>query len=274
MTIKKVLSIAGSDSSGGAGLQADLKTFEEYGTFGLTAITAIVTMDPDNNWSHHVEPIDSELVKAQIKTIFSGKPVDAMKTGMLGSIDTIQIVHDVIDKYQIKNVVIDPVMVCKGENEQLQPENGRAIRDLLVPKATIVTPNLFEACQLSGMRKLSSVADMKEAAYKIIELGTKYVVIKGWESLEDNKAIDLLYDGSEFTLFELPKINTNYNHGAGCTFAAAITAGLAKGLSVKSAVEKAKVFTTESIKYGFAFNRFVGPVWHGAYNKANQPLNI
>lgn len=146
MTIKKVLSIAGSDSSGGAGLQADLETFEEYGTFGLTAITAIVTMDPDNKWSHHVEPIDSELVKAQLKTVFSGKPVDAMKTGMLGSIDTIQIVRNSIDIHQIKNVVIDPVMVCKGENEQLQPENGRAIRDLLVPKATIVTPNLFEAC--------------------------------------------------------------------------------------------------------------------------------
>lgn len=274
MTIKRVLTIAGSDSSGGAGLQADLKTFEEYGTFGLTAITAIVTMDPDNNWNHHVQAIDSELVKAQLKTIFSGVPIiDAMKTGMLGSIDTIKIVRGFIDKYEIKNVVIDPVMVCKGEDEQLQPENGQSIRDLLLPKATIVTPNLFEASQLSGMRKIRTVADMKEAAKKIIELGTQYVVIKGGKSLGDHKAVDLLYDGTEFTVFELAKVNTNYNHGAGCTFAAAITAGLANGLSVKSAVEKAKIFTTEGIKCGFAFNKFVGPLWHGAYNKANQQLN-
>lgn len=269
MTIAKVLTIAGSDSSGGAGLQADLKTFEEYGTFGLTAITTIVTMDPDN-WNHHVHPIDTELVHKQLETIFSGGPLGAMKTGMLGTIDIIKLVSDVIDKHEVKNVVIDPVMVCKGENEPLQPENGVAIRDLLLPKSTIVTPNLFEAGQLASMKKVSTVDDMKEAAKRIIDLGTKNVVIKGGKTLEANKAIDLLYDGSEFTLYEEEKINTNCNHGAGCTFAAAITAGLAKGLSVKDAVAKAKAFTTEGIKNGFAFNHLVGPVWHGAYNKADQ----
>ncbi|MDQ0174870.1 pyridoxine/pyridoxal/pyridoxamine kinase [Bacillus chungangensis] len=270
MTIKKVLTIAGSDSSGGAGLQADLKTFEEYGTFGFTAITTIVTMDSSNNWNHHVHPVDTDLVREQLETIFSGGPLSAMKTGMLGTIDIIKLVRDVIDKYEMKNIVIDPVMVCKGEDEPLQPENGLAIRELLLPKATIVTPNLFEAGQLSNMKKLSTVDDMKEAAKKMIDLGAQNVVIKGGKTLEDNKAIDLLYDGSEFTLYEAEKIHTNYNHGAGCTFAAAITAGLAKGFSVKEAVAKAKAFTTEGIKYGFAFNKFVGPVWHGAYNKADQ----
>lgn len=272
MTIKKVLTVAGSDSSGGAGLQADLKTFEEYGTFGLSAITAIVTMDADNHWHHHVHPIASELVHEQLTTIFSGGSLDAMKTGMLGSVDTIKLVSNVIDKYDVKSVVIDPVMVCKGENELVQPENGQAMREYLLPRATIVTPNLFEASQLSGMAKVSTVADMKEAAKRIIELGAEHVVIKGGKSLEDQNAIDLLYDGFEFTLYESEKIHTNHNHGAGCTFAAAIAAGLAKGLSVEAAVAKAKAFTAEGIRSGFAFNQFVGPVWHGAYNKADQRL--
>ncbi|EIO9131782.1 TPA_asm: bifunctional hydroxymethylpyrimidine kinase/phosphomethylpyrimidine kinase [Listeria innocua] len=270
MTIKKTLTIAGSDSSGGAGLQADLKTFEEYGTYGFSAITTIVTMDPDNNWAHGVTPIDAQLVREQLKTILSGGPVDAMKTGMLGSIDIIKATREAIDKYDLKNVVIDPVMVCKGEDELIQPENAEAIRDLLLPKATITTPNLFEAGQLSGLGKLTTLDDMKKAAKKIIELGANYVVIKGGKALESDKAIDLLYDGKEFTIYEVEKISPSHNHGAGCTFAAAITAGLAKGLTVEEAVAKAKDFVTAAIKGGFALNEFIGPVWHGAYNKAEN----
>ncbi|MBY0040460.1 bifunctional hydroxymethylpyrimidine kinase/phosphomethylpyrimidine kinase [Bacillus bombysepticus] len=269
MTVKKVLTIAGSDSSGGAGLQADLKTFEEYGTFGLTAITTIVTMDPNENWRHNVYPIEKELVQAQLKTIFSVGKLDAMKTGMLGSIDMIKHVRDVIETYEMQNVVIDPVMVCKGENEPLYPENGLAMRDFLLPKATIVTPNLFEAGQLSGLGNIKTVNEMKEAAKRIIDLGAQNVVIKGGKSLENHKATDLLYDGVEFVLYETEKVQTNCNHGAGCTFAAAITAGLAKGLSVQETVAKAKDFVTEGIKSGFALNTSVGPVWHGAYNKAD-----
>ncbi|EJA0909566.1 pyridoxine/pyridoxal/pyridoxamine kinase [Listeria monocytogenes] len=270
MTIKKTLTIAGSDSSGGAGLQADLKTFEEYGTYGFSAITTIVTMDPDNNWAHGVTPIDAQLVREQLKTILSGGPVDAMKTGMLGSIEIIKATREAIDKYDLKNVVIDPVMVCKGEDELIQPENAEAIRDLLLPKATITTPNLFEAGQLSGLGKLTTLDDMKAAAKKIIELGAKYVVIKDGKALESDKAIDLLYDGKEFTIYEVEKISPSHNHGAGCTFAAAITAGLAKGLTVEEAVAKAKDFVTAAIKGGFALNEFIGPVWHGAYNKAEN----
>ncbi|EKP7338664.1 pyridoxine/pyridoxal/pyridoxamine kinase [Listeria monocytogenes] len=270
MTIKKTLTIAGSDSSGGAGLQADLKAFEEYGTYGFSAITTIVTMDPDNNWAHGVTPIDAQLVREQLKTILSGGPVDAMKTGMLGSIEIIKATREAIDKYDLKNVVIDPVMVCKGEDELIQPENAEAIRDLLLPKATITTPNLFEAGQLSGLGKLTTLDDMKKAAKKIIELGAKYFVIKGGKALESDKAIDLLYDGKEFTIYEVEKISPSHNHGAGCTFAAAITAGLAKGLTVEEAVAKSKDFVTAAIKGGFALNEFIGPVWHGAYNKAEN----
>ena len=272
-TIKKVLTVAGSDSSGGAGLQADLKTFQEYGTFGFTAITSIVTMDPDHGWNHAVYPVNAEQVRQQLKTVLSGSPLDAMKTGMLGSIEIIELLTETIDQYHLQNVVIDPVMVCKGESEVLQPENGIAIRELLLPRATIVTPNLFEAGQLAGMRNISTVQEMKEAARIIYELGVKHVVIKGGKSVEGDRAVDLLFDGLEFTLFEEAKLETSHNHGAGCTFAAAIAAGLAKGLTVRDAVAKAKMFTTEGIKNGFAFNPFVGPVWHGAYNKAEQRMN-
>lgn len=270
--IKKVMTVAGSDSSGGAGLQADLKTFEEYGTYGLTAITSIVTMDPDHHWHHAVQPIDPELVHKQMKTILAGGALDAMKTGMLGSVEIIKLLRSVIDEHAIQNVVIDPVMVCKGEDEVVQPENGQAIRELLLEKATIVTPNLFEAGQLAGTGKITTLDQMKEAAHKIVELGAKHVVVKGGKTLHGPKAIDLLYDGKEFVLYEADKMETNHNHGAGCTFAAAIAAGLAKGNTVKDAVAMAKQFTTEAIKQGFAFNQYVGPVWHGAYNKAEQRM--
>ncbi|MBE9913281.1 bifunctional hydroxymethylpyrimidine kinase/phosphomethylpyrimidine kinase [Paenibacillus donghaensis] len=271
--IKKVLTVAGSDSSGGAGLEADLKTFEEYGTFGFCAITSIVTMDEDKNWHHEVEPINPELVYKQIKTVLSGGKLDALKTGMLGSVRVIEFLSTIIDQNEIENVVIDPVMVCKGENEVVQPENGKAIRELLLPRATIATPNLFEAGQLAGIAKVSTIDDMKEAARKIISLGAKNVVIKGGKGLQAEKAIDLLFDGSEFTLYEADKLDTDHNHGAGCTFAAAIAAGLAQGMTVKAAVSKAKEFTTAAISGGFAFNRFVGPVWHGAFHKAEQRMN-
>ncbi|MCR8643981.1 bifunctional hydroxymethylpyrimidine kinase/phosphomethylpyrimidine kinase [Paenibacillus sp. N1-5-1-14] len=272
-SIRKVLTVAGSDSSGGAGLQADLKTFEEYGVFGFSAITSIVTMDPDQNWHHEVHPIPPALVEKQMKTVLSGGQLDAMKTGMLGSVEVIELLHHMIDKQDIANVVIDPVMVCKGEDEVVQPENGQATRDLLLPQATIVTLNLFEAGQLAGMGRITTLNEMKEAAHKIIEQGAKHVVIKGGKALRSEKAIDLFYDGKEFVLYEAEMLDTNYNHGAGCTFAAAIAAGLAKGNTVKESVAMAKKFTLDAIKQGFAFNRFVGPVWHGAYHNAHERMS-
>lgn len=271
--IKKVLTVAGSDSSGGAGLQADLKTFQEYGTFGFSAITSIVTMNPDEGWSHFVTPIDSALVEKQLKTIFAGAPLDAMKTGMLGTIETIEITRHYIDKFNMKNIVIDPVMACKGTSELLQPDNVDAMVRLLLPKATITTPNLVEAGILSGLGDLTSVSQMKEAAKKIVELGPKNVVIKGGHRLGTDQAIDLFYDGKTFTLLESELFATDYNHGAGCTFAAATTAGLAKGMPVKKAVETAKNFVAVAIQNGQKINPYLGHVWHGAYNQAEERLS-
>lgn len=264
MTLKKVLSIAGSDTSGGAGIQADLKTFQELGVYGMTAINVIATMDPDNHWRHSVFPISLEAFEAQLKTVFS-VDIAAMKTGMLGSVEVIERIAEAIDEHKMKNVVIDPVMVCKGEDEVLNPHTRDALRNLLVPRALIVTPNLFEASQLANTPLIHTLDEMKEAAVKIKELGAKYVLIKGGSKLQHDKAIDLLYDGKQFHLFESEKIDTTYTHGAGCTYSSAICAELAKGKSVYEAVEFAKQFITAAVRHGFPLNQFVGPLMHGAY---------
>lgn len=271
--LKKIVTVAGSDASGGAGIQADLKTFEEYGTFGFSAITSIVTMDPDNDWSHTVTPIETSLVQQQLKTIFAGAPLDALKTGMLGSIETIELTRQFIDLYEMENVVIDPVIACKGTSELLQPENVAAMARLLLPKALITTPNLVEAGILSGMGDLTSIDEMKEAAKKILALGPKSVVIKGGHRLQLDKAVDVFYDGKEFVLLEEPMIATDFNHGAGCTFAAAVTAGLAKDYSVIDSVILAKKFVAAAIQNGQRINPFLGHVWHGAYNHAENRMS-
>jgi pyridoxine kinase len=274
MTLNKALTIAGSDSSGGAGIQADLKTFQELGVYGMTALTTIVSMDPNNHWSHNVYSVPIETVEAQLETILTGIGVDAVKTGMLGSVEIIELAAKKIDEHKLKNVVIDPVMVCKGTDEVLHPETAVALREVLVPRATVVTPNLFEAMQLSGIKPIRTLDDMKEAAVKIHSLGAKYVLIKGGGKLEHEKAIDVLYDGENFDILEGERIQTTYTHGAGCTYSAAITAELAKGKEVKEAIRTAKEFITEAIRHSFPLNQYVGPTHHGAYRNAKTKVTI
>lgn len=270
MTLKKTLTIAGSDTSGGAGIQADLKTFQEHGTYGMTAVTVVVTMDPDNNWSHGVYSLPVEVLKAQIKTALS-TGIDAIKTGMLSTEEIIEIAGNAIAESGLDHVVIDPVMVCKGEDEVLNPGTVDAMVEFLLPKAEIVTPNLFEAGQLAGTKTPKTIEDMKTVAAKIHSLGARNVVIKGGKQLEHAKAVDLFYDGTTFTLLEAEKTATHYNHGAGCTFAAAITANLANGLTVKDAVFEAKKFVSAAIANGWKLNEYVGPVMHGAKNRVGAP---
>lgn len=265
----KVLTIAGSDSSGGAGLQADLKTFQEQGVYGMSAITTIVSMDPDNQWAHQVFPQNIETIKAQLKTIIQGIGVDALKTGMLGSIEIIDLVKNIIEENNLTKIVIDPVMVCKGTNEPLTPEINEYLRDKLLPKALITTPNIFEAEQLSGIKSIQNIEDMKKAASIIKNTGCQYVLIKGGDKIGKEKAVDLLYDGNSYELLESEKINTSYTHGAGCTYSAAITAEIAKGKEVKEAVSIAKKFIFAAITNGFPLNQYIGPVNHFAYKKEN-----
>ena len=266
MTMKKTLTIAGSDTSGGAGIQADLKTFQEHGTYGMTALTVVVTMDPDNNWSHGVYSLPIEVLRAQLKTALS-TGIDAIKTGMLSTEEVIKTAGEAIAESGLDHVVIDPVMVCKGEDEVLNPGTVDAMVEFLLPKAEIVTPNLFEAGQLAGMKTPTTIEQMKSVAEKIHSLGARNVVIKGGKQLQHDKAADLFYDGKTFTLLEAKKTDTHFNHGAGCTFAAAITANLANGLDVKEAVIEAKQFVTAAIANGWKLNEYVGPVMHGAKNR-------
>ena len=271
MALKKVLTIAGSDTSAGAGMQADLKTFQELDVYGMVALTSIVTMDKET-WSHDVTPIDMNVFEKQLETAISIGP-DAIKTGMLGTQDIIKRAGDVFVESGADYFVVDPVMVCKGEDEVLNPGNTEAMIQYLLPKATVVTPNLFEAGQLSGLGKLTAIEDMKKAAQVIYDKGTPHVIIKGGKALDQDKSYDLYYDGQQFYQLTTDMFQQSYNHGAGCTFAAATTAYLANGKSPKEAIIAAKAFVASAIKNGWKMNDFVGPVDHGAYNRIEQ-INV
>jgi pyridoxine kinase len=256
----KVATVAGSDASGGAGLEADLKTFEEYGLYGMAAVTVIATMDPDNGWAHRVFPVDEGALRAQLETVFKGVGAAAAKSGMLGTFYAVELVREYIASYKIDHYVLDPVMVCKGAGEALNPELNSAIAEKLLPLAELVTPNLFEAEQLSGLGGIDSPEKMREAARIIHGKGARHVLLKGGAKLPGQKrALDILYDGKDFVTLEDDLVETSWNHGAGCTSSAAITAGLARGLSVADAARAAKRFITLSLKAGFALNRWVGP---------------
>lgn len=271
MTLKKTLTIAGSDASGGAGLEADLKAFEEHNTYGMAAVTVIATMDPDNNWAHSVYTLPIDVLKAQLKTAFS-TGIDAVKTGMLSTEEVIQTAGEAIGQSNVTNVVIDPVMVCKGENEVLNPGTVDAMVKYLLPHALVTTPNLFEAGQLAGVKTPTTIEELKNAAQKIYNLGAKNVVIKGGRALQTDNATDLFFDGKQFYLLETEKVDSNYNHGAGCTFAASVTANLANGLNVLDSVVEAKQFVAAGILHGWKLNEFVGPVYHGAKPRLGAPV--
>ncbi|PWD82882.1 bifunctional hydroxymethylpyrimidine kinase/phosphomethylpyrimidine kinase [Ignatzschineria cameli] len=257
--MKKILTIAGSDSSGGAGIQADLRTFAKHNLYGFCALTVIVTMDPKANWSHGVYPIEVKTIEAQLNTAIDGVGVDAIKLGMLPTPEIISLVSQKLHSLSREiPIVVDPVMVCKGD-EPLFPEHAKAIRESLVSFATVVTPNLFEAAQLAGMSKITSYEEAVTAAKKIMTLGCKAVVITNVGSLMAPKTSgDLYYDGEELLLIEGAFIDTHHTHGLGCTFAAHVAANLCKGYSKREATVLAKEAIRAGIKRHFALNSYVG----------------
>lgn len=266
---RKALTIAGSDTSGGAGMPADLKTFEELGVYGMVALTCIVTESPED-WAVSIHPIGLDTVERQLATILDGIGVNAMKTGMLGSTELVELVARTIDRYRLKNVVIDPVLIGKGGASVLVPEAAAAIRELLVSRCTIITPNAVEAAYLADLPEVKTLDDVKESAARIVELGASAVVVKGGGRIEGNGAVDVFYDGKTFTELRGKKLVGAYSHGAGCTFSAAITAGLANGLALLDAVKVAKKFVTAALKYSFALNRFTGYTDHTAFRKHGE----
>lgn len=257
---KKIVTIAGSDTSGGAGIEADLRTYAKHNLYGTAALTVIVTMDYHNNWAHGVHPVPVETIKAQLDTVFFGLDIDTVKTGMLPTPEIIDLVADYLDKYaKEKPVVIDPVMVCKGD-KPLFPEHADRIRQTLIRYATIITPNLFEAAQLAQMKPLSSLEEARQTAQQIMDKGgCESLVIKGVGLLMNPKtAADLFYDGKEFTLIEGRYIPTQNTHGLGCTFASHVASFITKGLSPKAACFAAKEAITKGLENNFKLNKFVG----------------
>lgn len=266
MTISKALTIAGSDSGGGAGIQADLKTFQELNVFGMSAITAVTAQNTLG--VHGVYPLSVEAIVKQIEAIGSDLGANAVKTGMLFSGEIIKAVSECITKFNWENIVVDPVMIAKGGASLLQNEAIIALKEHLIPLATVITPNIPEAEVLTEM-SIQSIEDRREAAKRLHQLGATYVVMKGGHGNEE-ELVDILYDGAEFTYFTGKRMETKNTHGTGCTFAAAVTAELAKGETVKDAVETAKQFIQAAIEDDLEIGGGHGPTNHWAYQNRKR----
>lgn len=261
--VAKALTIAGSDSGGGAGIQADIKTFQELDVYGMSAITALTAQNTLGVQS--VYPIPVDMVLEQLHSIATDLRPDALKTGMLFSSVIIESVADKINEYGWGNVVVDPVMIAKGGARLLQEDAIRAIREKLLPLATVTTPNIPEAEVLTEM-VLDTIDRRKEAARMLQRLGSTHVVIKGGHG-EGDELVDLVYDGNSFFEMKSMRIDTRHTHGTGCTFAAAIAAGLAKGWKVEEAISTSKRFIHCAIEQELGIGRGHGPTNHWGFRK-------
>lgn len=262
MPIGRALTIAGSDSGGGAGIQADLKTFQELHVYGMSAITVVTAQNTLG--VQGVYPILVDAVVQQIDAVGRDIGVDAVKTGMLFSGEIIEAVADRIEYYGWRHVVVDPVMIAKGGASLLQSAAIRSLKERLIPLAWVITPNIPEAEALTGM-KIQSLEERKEACKQLIDLGARHVIIKGGHAEESSEVVDLLYDGNAFTEVGARRIHTRHTHGTGCTFAAALTAELAKGKELNEALSTAKAFITAAISDPLGLGRGHGPTNHWAY---------
>ncbi|MBT2640828.1 bifunctional hydroxymethylpyrimidine kinase/phosphomethylpyrimidine kinase [Bacillus sp. ISL-41] len=260
--MKKALTIAGSDSGGGAGIQADLKTFQELGVYGMSALTAVTAQNTLG--VQGVYPLTAEAVARQIQSVGDDIGSNAVKTGMLFNAEIIEAVAGKIREFGWERVVIDPVMIAKGGASLLQQQAVSALKKHLLPHCLIITPNIPEAEVLTGM-SIKTIADKKEAAVRIHELGANNIVIKGGHDEATAQSVDVLFDGTDFTYFSTPRIETKNTHGTGCTFSAAITAQLAKGSSVHDAVSVAKEFIQAAIATPLHIGSGHGPTNHWAY---------
>ena len=252
------MTIAGSDSGGGAGVQADLKTFAALGVFGTSAITTITAQN--TLAVTNVLEMPTSLIEDQIDAIVADIGADAVKTGMLSSYAIVETVAERLSHHNLSPVVIDPVMVATSGNPLLRDDAVEAVRSILVPMATVVTPNSREAQVLTGL-EVNSVDDLKAAAKMLVdELGARNAVVKGGHL--EGPATDVLYDGSDFSTYTSERIDTTSTHGTGCTLASAIAAGLAKGLAVTDAVHEAKEYVTAAIRMSFPMGHGHGPLNH------------
>lgn len=257
------LTIAGSETTGGAGAQTDLKTFHQLGTFGTAALTCIVSFDPKNDWGHRFVPVDPQVIADQIEATTAVHEIDTVKIGMLGTPATIDTVAASLGERSFTNVVLDPVLICKGQEPGAALDTDKALTAQILPKATFVTPNHFESISLSGMDDITTVEQLEEAAKRIHERSGAAVLAKGGVRLEGPDAVDVFYDGTTTEVLSSPKVGDVAVAGAGCTLAAAITAELAKGLSPLEAAQAAKEFVSAGIRQRVSSHAPFDSLWQG-----------
>jgi len=258
--------MAGSEATGGAGFQVDIKTFQQLGVYGVGTLTCIVSFDPKNGWGHRFVPVDPQVIADQFEAANAAHDLDVVKIGMLGTPTTIDVVARCLASKTWRHVVLDPVLICKGQEPGAALDTDIALRTQVLPLATVVTPNNFEAATLAGMDgPLTSIDELVDAAKAIHALGTQNVVVKGGIDLPGPDAVDVLWDGQDVTKYSSPKVGQERVSGAGCTFAAAITAELAKGAPVKDAVKVAKAMVDAGIAARVSAHTPFETVWQGAY---------
>ncbi len=257
MLIPKALTIAGSDSGGGAGIQADLKTFSAFRVFGMSVITAVTAQNSVGVTGVHNLP--AEFVAQQMDAVLSDFGADAIKVGMLSTTSIVSAVAGRLKAHACERIVLDPVMIAKSGDALLEPEARAALAREMLPLAFVVTPNLHEAGALANMTVLTE-SDMEEAARRILALGARHVLVKGGH-LKDS-ATDLLWDGRQLTRFPGPRLASTSTHGTGCTFSSAIAAGLAHGRALPHAGREAQAYVTAAIREGFQAGRGVGALQH------------
>ena len=264
--MKHLLSIAGSDSSGGAGIQADLKTFAAHGVFGMSVITAVTAQNTCGVTM--VQDITPEVITAQIDAVFSDIRVDGVKIGMVSRSESIRAIADGLRKWNPPVIVVDPVMISKSGYPLLQPEACDSLIQKLLPLATLLTPNLPEAEAICGF-PIHTEQDMERAAEKILSLGAKAVLVKGGH-LEGDRADDYLFDGKKALWLPGTRICTEHTHGTGGTLSSALASNLAKGMLLEDAVKAGKKYVTTAIEHGIALGKGHGPTHHfvDLYKKA------
>ncbi|WP_375154236.1 hydroxymethylpyrimidine/phosphomethylpyrimidine kinase [Paenarthrobacter sp. CM16] len=264
------LTIAGSEATGGAGAQADLKTFQELGVFGIANLTCIVSFNPKDNWNHRFVPVDQQVIADQLEATTaaygaaSGAPsvLDTVKIGMLGSPATISTVEKALAEGSFKHVVLDPVLICKGQEPGHALDTDQALKAQILPLATFVTPNHFEAESLSGLT-ITDEESLKAAAIRIHEISGAAVLAKGGVRLGGPDAVDVYYDGGTLEVLRAPKVGEVAVSGAGCSLAAAVTAELAKGATPLEAARTAKAFVTAGIKNRVSSGAPFDAMWQG-----------
>lgn len=260
------LSIAGWEATGGAGAQADLKTFQELGVFGITALTCIVSFDPKNSWNHRFVPVEPTVIFDQLEAItaaYQPDQLDTVKIGMLGTPHTIETVAAILTARPWRQIVLDPVLICKGQEPGAALDTDKALKRQILPLASVVTPNHFEALCLSGLAEISTVDQLTEAARRIHELSGATILAKGGVRLAGPDAVDVFYDGQTLEVLSAPKIGEIAVSGAGCSLAAALTAELAKGVTALEAAHTAKKFVTDAIAARVTSHAPFQAVWQG-----------